>query len=104
MQLLRVQVAQLREARAVQAVSQHALGRGSPPPTPAEGSLPQPLDHFDRLELRTFPQGRVPGHHVELGRAHAALVVALEHRFYGASLNADGLRDRPLRFLSSQQA
>ncbi|XP_059574149.1 thymus-specific serine protease [Alligator mississippiensis] len=133
MQLLRVQVAQLREARAVQAVSQHALGRGSPPPTPAEGSLPQPLDHFDRLELRTFPQrfwinaefwrrpdgpvflyvggesalspfSVLAGHHVELGRAHAALVVALEHRFYGASLNADGLRDRPLRFLSSQQA
>ncbi|XP_015277190.1 PREDICTED: thymus-specific serine protease, partial [Gekko japonicus] len=35
---------------------------------------------------------------------YGALVLALEHRFYGASINPDGLQDQNLLFLSSQQA
>ncbi|XP_053123064.1 thymus-specific serine protease [Hemicordylus capensis] len=100
---------------------------------PKEGTILQPLDHFDRQERRTFnqrfwinedywqrPSGPVflyiggegalseyavqSGHYVEMARKYGALVVALEHRFYGASLNPDGLEDHNLQFLSSQQA
>ncbi|XP_075581501.1 thymus-specific serine protease [Pelecanus crispus] len=103
-------------------------GRGG---APLEGSLLQPLDHFDRLERRSLRQrywisrefwqqpggpvflllggesGLAPGvlsrgHVVELGRAHGALLAALEHRFYGGSRGPGG--DPDLRFLSSQQA
>ncbi|XP_032660421.2 thymus-specific serine protease-like [Chelonoidis abingdonii] len=41
---------------------------------------------------------------MELAQKYGALAVALEHRFYGASINPDGLQDASLRFLSSQQA
>ncbi|XP_077192685.1 thymus-specific serine protease isoform X2 [Paroedura picta] len=93
----------------------------------------QPLDHFNRQDQRTFhqrfwineqywrrPSGPIflyiggesslsmysvlSGHHVELAHKYGALLVALEHRFYGASLNSDGLQDQNLLFLSSQQA
>ncbi|XP_063168657.1 thymus-specific serine protease [Candoia aspera] len=97
------------------------------------GTIPQPLDHFDWQHRRIFnqrfwinegywqrPVGPVflyiggesalsqssvlSGHHVELAEKHSALLVALEHRFYGTSLNHDGLQDQNLQFLSSQQA
>ncbi|XP_044290683.1 thymus-specific serine protease-like [Varanus komodoensis] len=96
------------------------------------GSIRQPLDHFSWQDRHTFnqrfwvnalywrPGGPVFlyiggesalskydvlwGHHVEMARKYGALVVALEHRFYGASLNPDGLEDHNLRFLTSQQA
>ncbi|KAF7242447.1 Thymus-specific serine protease [Varanus komodoensis] len=96
------------------------------------GILQQPLDHFSWQDRRTFnqrfranrlfwhPHGPIflyiegegtlsdysvlSGHHVEMARKYGALVVALEHRFYGASLNPDGLEDHNLRFLTSQQA
>ncbi|KAM9270543.1 thymus-specific serine protease [Cariama cristata] len=101
---------------------------------PLEGSLLQPLDHFNRLEGRSLsqrywinrefwqqPDGPVflllggesrmapgvlsRGHVVELARAHGALLAGLEHRFYGGSRGPGGPGGGPdLRFLSSQQA
>ncbi|XP_060113528.1 thymus-specific serine protease [Heteronotia binoei] len=98
-----------------------------------ESTLRQPLDHFNRQNPATFnqrfwinakywrrPDGPVflfiggegslskydvlSGHHVELARKLGALLLALEHRFYGASINPDGLQGQNLMFLSSQQA
>ncbi|KAM9167137.1 thymus-specific serine protease-like [Mergus octosetaceus] len=101
--------------------------------TPVGGSLQQPLDHFDPLEGRVLtqrfwineefwdrPAGPVflmvggesalsplvlrGGHVLELARQHGALLVALEHRFYGDSRGPAGPGGAELRFLSSQQA
>ncbi|KAL5008420.1 hypothetical protein ScPMuIL_014001 [Solemya velum] len=44
------------------------------------------------------------GEHVELAEKYGALVVAVEHRFYGSSINTDGLQLESLQYLSSQQA
>ncbi|KAG8547762.1 hypothetical protein GDO81_027608 [Engystomops pustulosus] len=100
---------------------------------PIEGLLTQPLDHFNRRNNDTYrqrywineefwkrPDGPVflfiggesaesefsvlAGEHVELAQKHRALLVALEHRYYGASINQDGLTLEAIRFLSSQQA
>uniref|UniRef100_A0A8C1QUB5 Thymus-specific serine protease n=1 Tax=Cyprinus carpio TaxID=7962 RepID=A0A8C1QUB5_CYPCA len=100
---------------------------------PKKGTIHQPLNHFDRKDDKTFPQkffvndvywqrpdgpvflyieGEGPlskfsvlfGHHVDMAESHGALLVALEHRFYGQSINPDGLETENLRDLSSQQA
>ncbi|XP_061454036.1 thymus-specific serine protease [Rhineura floridana] len=100
---------------------------------PIADTIRQPLDHFNREDPRTYnqrfwineqfwqrPSGPIflfiggesslssldvlSGHHVELAEMYGALLVALEHRFYGASINPDGLQDHNLQFLSSQQA
>ncbi|KAJ8280264.1 hypothetical protein GJAV_G00052460 [Gymnothorax javanicus] len=97
-----------------------------------QGVLHQPLDHFDK-HSETFPQryfineaywarpdGPVflyiggestmysyvvlAGHHVDMAAEHGALVVALEHRFYGESINPDGLHLNKMRFLASQNS
>lgn len=39
-----------------------------------------------------------------MAKQHGALLVALEHRFYGYSVNSDGLESENLAGLSSQQA
>lgn len=44
------------------------------------------------------------GHHVEMAKRYGALVIAAEHRFYGESINDNGLQLESLRHLSSQQA
>ncbi|KAG8002230.1 Thymus-specific serine protease [Nibea albiflora] len=98
-----------------------------------EGRIHQQLDHFNRQEVNTFPQrffvneafwqspdgpvflfigGEGPiydfdvlaGHHVDMAEEHGALLLALEHRFYGDSINPDGLKTENLADLSSQQA
>ncbi|XP_015253903.1 PREDICTED: thymus-specific serine protease-like [Cyprinodon variegatus] len=98
-----------------------------------EGVLDQPLDHFNRQNINTFrqrflvneeywqrPEGPVflfvggegpickfdllTGHHVDMAKEHGALLLAVEHRFYGDSINPDGLETENLAYLSSQQA
>lgn len=100
---------------------------------PQERFLQQPLDHFDRRTKETYkqrywvnnmnwkkPDGPVflfiggegalseydvlAGEHVELSVKYGALVAAVEHRFYGESINPDGLKMENLQYLSSQQA
>uniref|UniRef100_W5L684 Serine protease 16 n=1 Tax=Astyanax mexicanus TaxID=7994 RepID=W5L684_ASTMX len=100
---------------------------------PVEGDIRQPLDHFNRRNTRTFPQrffineaywkhphgpvflyigGEGPlsefsvlaGHHVTMAKQQGALLVALEHRFYGRSIIPGGLEPQNLQYLSSQQA
>uniref|UniRef100_A0A3B4ZTX0 Peptidase M28 domain-containing protein n=1 Tax=Stegastes partitus TaxID=144197 RepID=A0A3B4ZTX0_9TELE len=84
-----------------------------------EAWIQQPLDHFNRQNVNTFTQrffvneaywqrpdgpvflfigGEGPifefdvlaGHHVDMAQEHGALLLALEHRFYGDSINPDG--------------
>lgn len=55
------------------------------------------------LNLICFEHG-FPGHHVDMAEEHGALLLALEHRFYGDSINPDGLKTENLADLSSQQA
>ncbi|XP_035809242.2 thymus-specific serine protease isoform X2 [Amphiprion ocellaris] len=98
-----------------------------------EAWIHQPLDHFSRQDVNTFAQrffvneaywqrpdgpvflfigGEGPifefdvlaGHHVDMAEERGALLVALEHRFYGDSINPDGLKTENLADLSSQQA
>ncbi|GCB75718.1 hypothetical protein scyTo_0017378 [Scyliorhinus torazame] len=100
---------------------------------PKEGLFPQPLDHFNRRNNGTFqqrywvnaglweqqrgpvflfiggegaltPYSVLAGEHVDLARKYRALLVSLEHRYYGASINPDGLSDQNIQLLSSQQA
>ncbi|XP_042299520.1 thymus-specific serine protease-like [Sceloporus undulatus] len=96
------------------------------------GNIRQPLDHFNKQNRITFNQRyyinsdffrpgnpvflyiggegelsgfvAIMGHHVNLAEQYGALLVALEHRFYGSSLNPDMLEDRNLPYLNSQQA
>ncbi|KAI1894055.1 hypothetical protein AGOR_G00130050 [Albula goreensis] len=98
-----------------------------------EGVIHQRLDHFDSQVTETIPQrffvneehwdrpdgpvflyiggeaaismmDVVTGHHVDMAEEHGALLLALEHRFYGESINPDGLETEQLSYLSSQQA
>uniref|UniRef100_UPI00398EDDF2 LOW QUALITY PROTEIN: thymus-specific serine protease n=1 Tax=Pristiophorus japonicus TaxID=55135 RepID=UPI00398EDDF2 len=100
---------------------------------PTEEFFPQPLDHFNprnpamykqrywvNTELWDQQKGPVflyiggegaltlfsvlSGEHVDLARKYRALLVSLEHRYYGASINPDGLTDENIQFLTSQQA
>ncbi|XP_048378159.1 thymus-specific serine protease [Stegostoma tigrinum] len=100
---------------------------------PKEGLFPQPLDHFNRRNNSTFKQrywvntelweprhgpvfffiggeqtltsySVLAGEHVDLAQKYKALLVSLEHRYYGTSINPDGLTNQNIQFLSSQQA
>ncbi|KAJ8042072.1 Thymus-specific serine protease [Holothuria leucospilota] len=96
--------------------------------------IEQPLDHFNRLDERTFMQryhvidaywndpghgpvflfigGELPleerevnsGHHLEMAQKFHALIFGVEHRFYGKSVPNKGLTLEVLQYLSSQQA
>ncbi|XP_007955081.1 thymus-specific serine protease [Orycteropus afer afer] len=100
---------------------------------PKEGWLEQPLDPFNASDRRSFlqrywvndqhwagqdgpiflhlggegslgPGSVMRGHPAALAPALGALVVGLEHRFYGLSTPAGGLDMAQLRFLSSRHA
>ncbi|XP_016075746.1 PREDICTED: thymus-specific serine protease [Miniopterus natalensis] len=100
---------------------------------PKEGWLEQPLDPFNASDRRSFlqrywvndqhwtsqdgpvflhlggegslgPGSVMRGHPAALAPALGALVIGLEHRFYGLSIPAGGLNMAQLRFLSSRHA
>lgn len=69
------------------------------------------LLQYQKIQTRTklpaylfTPNPLLAGHHVKMAKEHDALLVALEHRFYGDSINADGLKKENLASLSSKQA
>uniref|UniRef100_A0A8C3W9I7 Thymus-specific serine protease n=1 Tax=Catagonus wagneri TaxID=51154 RepID=A0A8C3W9I7_9CETA len=100
---------------------------------PREGWLEQPLDPFNASDRRSFlqrywvndqywtsqdgpvflhlggegslgPGSVMRGHPTTLAPVWGALVIGLEHRFYGLSIPAEGLDVAQLRFLSSRHA
>ncbi|KAH0510064.1 Thymus-specific serine protease [Microtus ochrogaster] len=100
---------------------------------PKQGWLEQPLDPFNASDRRTFlqrywvndrhragqdapvflqiggegslgPGSVMAGHPAALAPAWGALVISLEHRFYGLSMPAGGLDMAQLRYLSSRHA
>ncbi|KAB0402633.1 hypothetical protein E2I00_000603, partial [Balaenoptera physalus] len=100
---------------------------------PKEGWLVQPLDPFNASDRRSFlqrywvndqhwtsqdgpvflhlggegslgPGSVMRGHPATLAPVWGALVIGLEHRFYGLSIPAEGLDVAQLRFLSSRHA
>ncbi|XP_021116435.1 thymus-specific serine protease isoform X2 [Heterocephalus glaber] len=102
-------------------------------PGPREGWLQQPLDPFNASDGRTFlqrywvndrhwagqdrpvflhlggegslgPGSVMTGHPAALAPAWGALIIGLEHRFYGLSVPAGGLGLAQLRYLSSRHA
>lgn len=131
---LRKRIHQLREIQYFKSFySRLGVPKGAPYVPAVEGYITQPLDHFNRRNNATYkqrywineefwqrPGGPVflyiggeaaesefsvlSGEHVELAQKHRSLLVSLEHRYYGASINQDGLTLEGIRFLSSQQA
>ncbi|XP_050999155.1 thymus-specific serine protease [Acomys russatus] len=100
---------------------------------PKQGWLEQPLDPFNASDRRTFlqrywvndqhrtgpnapvflhvggegslgPGSVMAGHPAALAPAWGALVISLEHRFYGLSMPAGGLDTAQLCYLSSRHA
>uniref|UniRef100_A0A3B3S6E7 Serine protease 16 n=1 Tax=Paramormyrops kingsleyae TaxID=1676925 RepID=A0A3B3S6E7_9TELE len=119
--------------KAKQHLLQHSATGHQPTYRVKEGLIRQPLDQFDSQSTQTIPQrffvneeywdrpdgpvflyiggeGAISelsvlyGHHVQMAEENGALLVALEHRFYGRSINPDGLDVVNLRHLSSRQA
>uniref|UniRef100_A0A3Q1JLL3 Uncharacterized protein n=1 Tax=Anabas testudineus TaxID=64144 RepID=A0A3Q1JLL3_ANATE len=120
-QVLRKIKARARDLQ-LQKAKQHLLAQAVSGQQPLqhvkEGQIHQPLDHFNRQDVSTFPQrffvndaywqrpdgpvflfigGEGPiyefdvlaGHHVDMAEEHRALLLAVEHRFYGDSINPD---------------
>ncbi|XP_023280806.1 thymus-specific serine protease-like, partial [Seriola lalandi dorsalis] len=130
---IKERVRDLQLQRAKQHLLIHTVSGHQPLRHVTEGRIHQPLDHFNRQAVNTFPQrffvneaywqrpdgpvflfigGEGPifefdvlaGHHVDMAEEHRALLLAVEHRFYGDSINPDSLKTENLADLSSQQA
>ncbi|XP_034024644.1 thymus-specific serine protease-like [Thalassophryne amazonica] len=130
---IKEQVRNLQLQKTKQLLLKHAATNWHHPEYVKEGRIHQPLDHSDHQRTHTFSQrffvneefwlrpdgpvflfigGEGPisefdllaGHHVNMAEEHGALLLALEHRFYGDSINADGLKLENMADLSSQQA
>ncbi|XP_066512259.1 thymus-specific serine protease-like [Hoplias malabaricus] len=126
---MKVHVHEVQEQRAREHLKLHSASMEQA----FEGNMEQPLDHFNHHKNSTFTQrffvnkvywkcpygpvflyigGEGPltqfsvlaGHHVSMAKKHGALLVALEHRFYGQSIVPGGLEIQNLQYLSSQQA
>lgn len=63
-----------------------------------------PLFLYVEGEGAGSPYDVLSGQHVELAANHSALILAVEHRFYGASAPTDDLSTENLKYLSSHQA
>ncbi|KAF7651067.1 hypothetical protein LDENG_00116510 [Lucifuga dentata] len=130
---IKERVHKLQLQRAKQHILTHTVSGYQSADHMTESKIHQPLDHFDHQNTGTFPQrffvneaywrrpdgpvflfigGEGPisefvvlaGHHVDMAEEHGALLLALEHRFYGDSINPDSLETDNLADLSSQQA
>ncbi|KAJ8414530.1 hypothetical protein AAFF_G00037320 [Aldrovandia affinis] len=133
MRKLKEHVHRVHYQRAKQHVLMRAVSGNSHMNDVKEELIHQPLDHFDSQVTETIPQrffvneehweapngpvflfiggeaaismiNVLAGHHVDMAEEHGALLLALEHRFYGESINPDGLDTEQLSYLSSQQA
>ncbi|KAK2164995.1 hypothetical protein LSH36_56g00011 [Paralvinella palmiformis] len=98
-----------------------------------EHYITQPLDHFDASVKNSYKQrywvnsdywlqkvgpvflyiggeaslsslSIMTGEHVDLAKQYKALILSVEHRYYGLSLNSDSLHLKNMKYLSSQQA
>ena len=58
----------------------------------------------NRVSLHKVLVFALPGEHVDLAKKYKALIFGVEHRYYGKSINKDGLALENMKFLSSQQA
>lgn len=63
-----------------------------------------PLFVYVEGEGAGSPYDVLSGQHVELAANHSALIIALEHRFYGASIPTSDMSNDNMKYLSSHQA
>ena len=67
------------------------------------------IDITAKIEVSTFLPCNIKhcflaGHTVDMAKQFGALLFGVEHRFYGKSVNEDGLELDQLQYLNSQQA
>lgn len=63
-----------------------------------------PVFIFIGGEGELSPYNMMEGHTVEMAQNFGALLFGVEHRFYGESINKDGLKMDQMQYLNSQQA
>ena len=72
--------------------------------TSSAGVIVSSVFQEDCFCIFIFVNVHCSGAYVEFAKRYGALIFAVEHRFYGASINANGLLLENLKHLSSQQA